>query len=147
MNTKLLNQLIENLPLDIFNLIFEYTGYHKLRNGKYMVQIKKNNPIYDNLLKMPVISDGRVMLLVKTEWFRKSFCDKIITLFPVDLRNIQHPHHQWEYLLSIQSLNNENINENETIVEVYDYSWHEYDFDGSLHHIKNESLIYHCSNV
>jgi|LakMenE18May11ns_1017448.scaffolds.fasta_scaffold9881850_3 hypothetical protein len=29
------------LPVDIQNIILEYTGFHKLRNGKYMKQLTK----------------------------------------------------------------------------------------------------------
>ena len=35
------------LPMDVINLIIEYTGELKLRNGKYMGQIQKNDPRYE----------------------------------------------------------------------------------------------------
>jgi hypothetical protein len=38
--------LIQMVPLDIANIILEYTGYHKRRNGQYMPQIVKTTKIY-----------------------------------------------------------------------------------------------------
>ena len=41
--SHLLNQMV---PPDIANIILEYTGYHKRRNGQYMPQIVKTTKIY-----------------------------------------------------------------------------------------------------
>ena len=41
--SQLLNQMV---PSDIANIILEYTGYHKRRNGQYMKQIQRTTKIY-----------------------------------------------------------------------------------------------------
>jgi hypothetical protein len=41
--SQLLNQMV---PSDIANIILEYTGYHKCRNGQYMPQIVRTTKIY-----------------------------------------------------------------------------------------------------
>lgn len=43
---------IHELPQEIINIILEYQGYHKERNGKYIKQII-NHPSCDLLKKLP----------------------------------------------------------------------------------------------
>jgi|LakMenEpi03Aug12_release.lakeMendotaPanAssembly.Ray.scaffolds.fasta_scaffold2329439_1 hypothetical protein len=54
------------LPLDITNLILEFSGYHRLRNKKYMVQLNLNsrliNQLYQDLLTRPQMKNGFVIL-------------------------------------------------------------------------------------
>jgi hypothetical protein len=54
------------LPLDLINLILEFSGYHRLRNGKYMVRLNLNsrliNQLYQELLTRPKMTNGYVIL-------------------------------------------------------------------------------------
>ena len=53
-NTK----LMKLLPTELRDYIFELCGYHKYRNGKYMRQLDKTNPIIPRLLAMPPNENG-----------------------------------------------------------------------------------------
>ena len=50
---------LQALPRDIINIILEFQGYHVFRHGKYMIQIDKNDPRYELLLKKPLIKKNR----------------------------------------------------------------------------------------
>lgn len=52
------------MPLDIQNIILEYTGFHKLRNGKYMTQLTPNRlkKMNRKIRKMPQKTNGYVSL-------------------------------------------------------------------------------------
>ena len=69
-----------NLPKEIINIILEYIGYHKYRNGKYIKQLNKNSPIYKSLFNMELIKDGMVELFVKYVK-RKSYYEHKIKIF------------------------------------------------------------------
>jgi len=53
-----------SLPMELTNLILEYSGYHKKRNGRYMKQITESNikAIKDKIQMMPKIRRGYVKL-------------------------------------------------------------------------------------
>lgn len=54
------------VPLEIKNNILEFTGYHRLRNGKYIKQIPKNGRLYKKMRRlinrMPEKINGYVIL-------------------------------------------------------------------------------------
>jgi hypothetical protein len=52
------------LPTDLTNLILEYSGYHRLRNGKYMKQLTKRRLRKMNIKikKIPQKNKGYVAL-------------------------------------------------------------------------------------
>lgn len=56
------------LPLEIKNIILEFTGYHRLRNGKYIKQIPKNGKLYKKMRRlinrMPEKTNGYVVLKI-----------------------------------------------------------------------------------
>ncbi len=54
------------LPIELTNLILEFSGYHKLRNGIYMKQIAESQ-LFDMAIKiqrMPKIKHGYVKIKV-----------------------------------------------------------------------------------
>ena len=59
-----------------------------------------------------------VELPIMTKWFRRAFCDKIITLF-VEIN-------EYEY------------DEDYRVIRFYDCGWYEYDYDESLHRLTYE---------
>jgi hypothetical protein len=48
------------LPTDVINIILEYTGHHKCRNGKYMTQIDKISKKYRPIKRLfrRIVRDG-----------------------------------------------------------------------------------------
>jgi len=54
------------LPIEINNLILEFTGYHKFRNGKYLKQLDVNcaqiMKLQERLLVRPLMENGFVIL-------------------------------------------------------------------------------------
>lgn len=60
--------LLMCLPNELTNLILEFSGYHKLRNGKYMKQISEPQ-LFDMSIKiqrMPKITHGYVKIRMPT---------------------------------------------------------------------------------
>lgn len=55
-----------NIPDVVINIILEFKGYHRLRNGKYMKQIPKfrMNRLHKKIIKMPKIVNGYVELRI-----------------------------------------------------------------------------------
>ena len=55
---------LNSLPIELTNIILEFTGYHKKRNGKYIKQITEANikAIKDKMQIMPKITRGYVKL-------------------------------------------------------------------------------------
>jgi len=129
--TKLVNLL--PLPEDTLFYILYLAGYVQLRNGKYIPQINKNFYIFKLLKQVPPFQNGHVQLFIKTEWFRRSFCDKIITLRNrIYFENEEQPyHHNGEDQYQNQDITN-------VLVRFYDSSWYEYDECNGQHHIKYE---------
>jgi hypothetical protein len=76
--TKLVYLL--NLPEEILINILHLVGCIKLRNGLYITQLNRNYKIFKQVEGIPRFINWEVRLPVKTEWFRKSFCDKMIRL-------------------------------------------------------------------
>jgi hypothetical protein len=111
------------LPEDIVFHILHLVGVIRLRNGKYSTQINRNFPIFKQLRMLPsFVGKSQIQLYIKTQWFRKSFCDKIITL--------------------------RSINYNNELTREYDCSWYEYDEANAQHHIKTEEnyITYYGNN-
>lgn len=56
------------LPIELTNLILEFSGYHKLRNGQYMTQLSKTRLIKINIKiqSMPKLTNGYVKITVTT---------------------------------------------------------------------------------
>jgi len=50
-----MHNLIETLPTEIIDIILEYYGYHRLRNGKYIRQLYLDDNKYNELKRKPVI--------------------------------------------------------------------------------------------
>ena len=52
------------VPVDLTNLILEYSGYHRLRNGKYMKQLSKRRlrKMNTKIRQMPRKTNGYVAL-------------------------------------------------------------------------------------
>jgi hypothetical protein len=71
---------MNKLPSDISNIILELCGYHKLRNGKFISQLNKNDDIFKLLLNIPLVKNSSIMLIIRTERMRNSWYDKIITI-------------------------------------------------------------------
>jgi hypothetical protein len=107
--TKLINLL--PLPTDTILHILHLVGYIRLRNGKYMHQLNRNYTIFKHLKFIPCFRGSEVKLFIQTKWFRKSFCDQIITL-------------KMEYY-------------NDELKRIYNCSWYEYDECNAQHHIVN----------
>ena len=72
------------LPIEIINYILELSGYHKYRNGRFMVQLNKSKPIYSLLTNIPKYQDYYVELPVKLAWFKNILCYKVIQLTILD---------------------------------------------------------------
>lgn len=54
----------QSLPTDLTNLILEYSGYHLLRNGKYMKQLTKRRlrKMNTKISRMPLKNNGYVTI-------------------------------------------------------------------------------------
>jgi hypothetical protein len=56
------------LPIELTNLILEFSGYHKLRNGKYVKQIAEDQ-LFDmdiKIQRMPKITHGYIKIRMPT---------------------------------------------------------------------------------
>ena len=65
--------LFIHLPIELTNLILEFSGYHKLRNGRYMNQIAEAQ-LFDMAIKiksMPKITNGYIKINIITETTNK----------------------------------------------------------------------------
>ena len=47
--TEISTGILAGIPLEIKNNILEFTGYHRLRNGKYMKQIPRDGKLYKKI--------------------------------------------------------------------------------------------------
>ena len=69
------------LPIELTNLILEYSGYHKLRNGQYMNQIEEvmlfNMDI--KIQRMPKIIRGSVKIKMPTTTTTTTTTNKLET--------------------------------------------------------------------
>ena len=54
------------VPVDLTNLILEYSGYHRLRNGKYMKQLSKRRlrKMNTKIRQVPRKTNGYVALKI-----------------------------------------------------------------------------------
>ena len=59
----------QSLPIDLTNLILEFSGYHRLRNGKYMKQLTKRRlrKMNTKIRWMPQKTNGYVALKIFSE--------------------------------------------------------------------------------
>jgi hypothetical protein len=125
---KLQEQLLVLLPIDIINYILLFSGYHKWRNGMYIVQIDKTNNIFNMLKNMSLFTDWFVKLHINTQLFNKTLYDKIITLYKI---NIITPNTEYS----------NSLNDDDSLLKVYDCSWYEYNEIGK-YHFKTIEKIY-----
>jgi len=112
------------LPEDVLLHILHLAGVIRLRNDKYMPQINRNFPIFKQLRMIPsFVGRSEIQLFIKTQWFRRSFCDKIITL--------------------------KTLYYNNELIRDYECSWYEYDEANAQHHIKSEDhyITYYGNNT
>ena len=141
---SLINQnLTKLLPQVIIDYILDLAGFYKWRNGKYMTQLDKTQDIFKLLKLVPRFEGWSVRLYVKTEWFRRRWCDKMISLYVI--HNINNHHNYQIYYNDYDDFNDDNVddnnNNNNNLTRVYDSSWYEYDECNGLHHIKTEEKI------
>ena len=69
---KMIEDLPSKLPIEIINVILEYSGHHKWRNGKYMKQIDiDNNSKYKDILYIP-----QKILIENTPFYQVVFYKK-----------------------------------------------------------------------
>ena len=47
--------IMTHLPMDTVNIILEFSGYHKIRNGKLMRQIAKDDQRYRMIKQIPPV--------------------------------------------------------------------------------------------
>jgi hypothetical protein len=52
--------MFELLPIDVVNIILDYTGVIRFRKGKYMNQIRKDDCRYNIMKTIPFIRNGIV---------------------------------------------------------------------------------------
>ena len=66
--TEISTGILAEIPLEIRNNILEFTGYHRLRNGKYMKQIPRDGKFYKKINRrinrIPGKTNGYVVLKV-----------------------------------------------------------------------------------
>ena len=66
-----------HLPIELTNLILEFFGYHKFRNGKYLKQIDMSSRLIDRLyrelLMRPLMRNGLVILRFTDDNFMALF--------------------------------------------------------------------------
>ena len=138
---SLINQnLTKLLPQVIIDYILDLAGFYKWRNGKYMTQLDKTQDIFKLLNLVPRFEGWSVRLYVKTEWFRKRWCDKMISLYVIHNVNnnnqlYYNDYHDYDY-------DDYNYYDDNNLTRVYDSSWYEYDECNGLHHIKTEEKIF-----
>ena len=114
------SNLIKLLPKDIIDYILNIAGYHKFRNGKFITQLDFNKNIFKLLIKMPLFKQCNVKLYVKTKFFSKTYCDKIITLYIFDYYNDNYDDY------------------GDILMRTYDCSWYSYDECNARHKIETE---------
>lgn len=116
-----ITKLVYLLPLseDVILHILNLAGYVRLRNGKYYSQLNRNYKIFRKVKELPRFQNWKVHLPIKTAWFRKAFCDKIIILGNIYYCDNNGP----------------------TIGRSYKISWFEYDYDGEMHDISSEKHL------
>jgi hypothetical protein len=71
------------LPVELTNIILEFSGYHKLRNGKYIKQIAETQ-LFDMAIKiqrMPKIKHGYVKIKMPTTTTTKNKIETTMILF------------------------------------------------------------------
>jgi len=140
---SLINQkLTKLLPQVIIDCILELVGYYKWRNGKYMTQLDKRQDIFRLLKLVPRFEGWSVRLYVKTEWFRKRWCDKMISLYVI--HNMHNIHHHQLYNLDDDDndyLDNDYHDYYNNLTRIYDSSWYEYDECNGMYHIKTDEKV------
>jgi len=105
---------LHKLPIEIINLILEFSNYHKFRNGKYIKQLDKKLPIFKSLNNIELIKDGQVELFVKYIK-RKQYCAyKIKIMYLADLGC---------YCLK-EALDEIDYNEKEYEIDIYNTYWY-----------------------
>ena len=124
MSVNISRQLIR-LPTDIQFIILELIGYHKLRNGKYITQLDKNEEIFKKILNIPLVINSAIMLPIRVKWLRKTWCYKIIK---IETETLYYDYNEY----------NEYNEYYKDCVRYYSVKWYEYDYDDSIHPIINE---------
>jgi len=116
---KLIKKIFTLLPDDIINYILLITGYHKIRNGKFMVQLDKNQHIFPLLQEISLIDRGQILLHIGTfydEEDETKYRDKVITISSIGETNFfyhyttswyehnKYSHNYWKHIKCIEHI-------------------------------------------
>lgn len=118
------SKLTKLLPQNIIDYILTIAGYHKYRNGKFITQLDQTKNIFKLLIKIPLLQSSQVKLYVKTKFFSKTYCDKIITL----------------YIFNYYNDNYDNFGD--ILMRSYDCSWYSYDECNACHKVETKEKEY-----
>jgi len=118
--------ITSQFPLELKLYILNFIGYnYKIRNGKLVLQLNKEIPIFSLLNEIPKAIDSQVFIHTdKWLWLRRSWFKKIIKLETIPFCECEDSD-----IVNYQRF--------------YSISWYEKDFDDSFHesNIDEEQVI------